>query len=152
MEVYPDFKELLALFNARSVEYVIVGGYALAFHGAPRYTGDLDILVRPDPENAQRVLEALFAFGFTSVDISVEDFASPEKVLQLGFPPVRVDIITSLTGVSWEEVSAGGVAGSFGDAPVHYIGRKEFIANKRATGRTRDLADLETLGESAGEE
>ena len=148
MELYPDFKELLALFNARNVEYTITGGYALAFHGAPRYTGDLDIFVRPDPQNAQRVVEALSAFGFASLDIGVKDFASPEKVLQLGFPPVRVDIITSLTGVSWEEVYAGRIGGSYGDVPVHFIGRKEFIANKRATGRPQDLADLEALGET----
>ena len=148
MELYPDFKELLALFNARNVEYVIAGGYALAFHGAPRYTGDLDILVRSDPQNAQRVVEPLGALGFASVDIAVEDFASPEKVLQLGFPPVRVDIITSLTGVLWDEVYAGRVAGNYGDVPVHFIGRKEFVANKRATGRPQDLADLRALGES----
>jgi len=148
MELSPDFKELLALFNARNVEYVITGGYALAFHGAPRYTGDLDILVKPDRGNAQRVLDALQAFGFASVGLTVGDFENPGKVLQLGVLPVRVDIMTSLTGVSWEEAFAGRAVGSYGDVPVHYIGRAQFIANKRATGRTRDLADLEALGEA----
>jgi Nucleotidyl transferase AbiEii toxin, Type IV TA system len=147
VRIQPDFKELLALFNARDVEYVIVGGFALAFHGVPRFTGDLDILVKPDRENARRVLDALRAFGFGSPDLTVGDFENPEKVLQLGIAPVRIDIITSLTGVSWEEVFAGRMAGRYGDVPVHYIGRAQFIANKRATGRTRDLADLEALGE-----
>ena len=147
MRIQPDFSELLALFNARSIDYVIVGGYALAVHGAPRYTGDLDIFVKPDPENARSVVEALSAFGFASVGLTAEDFARPEQVVQLGVPPVRVDIITSLTGVSWEEASAGRVAGKYGDVPVHFIGRVQFVANKRATGRARDLADLEALGE-----
>ena len=148
MEVQPDFRELLALFNAHNVEYLIVGGYALAFHGAPRFTGDLDILVRPDSANAQRILAALAEFGFVSLGLSTEDFVHPDQVVQLGVPPVRVDLITSLTGVSWEEAFAGRVAGQYGDIPVYYIGREQFIANKRATGRRRDLADLEALGEA----
>jgi hypothetical protein len=124
-----------------------VGGYALAFHGAPRFTGDLDILVKPDPENARRILDALDEFGFKSVGLATGDFESPDKVVQLGVPPVRVDIITSLTGVSWEEAFSGRTEGKYGDIVVHYIGRKQFVLNKRATGRKRDLADLEALGE-----
>jgi hypothetical protein len=147
MEVQPDFRELLVLFNAHNVEYMIVGGYALAFHGVPRFTGDLDILVKPEPANAQRILEALEEFGFTSVGLTTADFERPDQVVQLGVPPVRVDIITSLTGVSWDEALAGRSAGTYGDTPVYYIGREQFIANKRATGRKRDLADLEALGE-----
>ena len=147
MEVQPDFRELLASFNAHRVEYVIVGAYALAFHGAPRFTGDLDLLVKPDPDNARRILAALAEFGFASVGLAAEDFTRPDHVIQLGVPPVRIDLITSLTGVSWEETVAGKIAGSYGDVPVHYIGRGQFIANKRATGRKRDLADLEALGE-----
>jgi hypothetical protein len=148
MEVQPDFRDLLALFNARNVEYLIVGGYALAFHGAPRFTGDLDLFVKPDPDNARRILGALHAFGFASVGLTTGDFESPDQVVQLGVAPVRVDIITSLTGVSWEEASSGRAAGKYGDVPVYYIGRAQFVANKRAIGRKRDLADLETLGES----
>ena len=147
MEVQQDFRDLLALFNAHKIEYIVVGGYALAFHGAPRFTGDLDILVKPDPENARRILRSLEEFGFKSVGLTSEDFQFPDKIVQLGVPPVRVDIITSLTGVSWEEASAGKTNGKYGDVPVHYIGREQFIANKRATGRKRDLADLEALGE-----
>ena len=147
MEIQKDFRDLLELFNAHKIEYIIVGGYALAFHGSPRFTGDLDILIKPDPENAHRILESLEEFGFKSVDLTIEDFQRPDKVVQLGVPPVRVDIITSLTGVSWEEAFSGKTKGKYGDIPVYYIGRDQFIANKRATGRKRDLADLEALGE-----
>jgi hypothetical protein len=148
MEVQPDFRELLALFNAHNVEYLIVGGYALAFHGAPRFTGDLDLLVKPDADNARRILAALAEFGFASMGLTADDFERLDQVVQLGVPPVRVDLITSLTGVSWEEAVAGRTAGRYGDIPVYYIGREQFIANKRATGRQRDLADLEALGEA----
>ncbi len=147
MEVQPDFRNLLALFNKNNVDYVIVGGYALAFHGVPRYTGDLDILVKADGENAARILAALDAFGFGSLGISIEDLSEPRKVIQLGFPPVRIDILTSITGVSWEDVNRDRVVGSFGDVPVHFIGRRQFVLNKRAVGRKRDLADLEALAE-----
>ncbi len=107
MEVQPDFKELLGLFNAHHVDYLIVGGYALAFHGAPRFTGDLDLFVKPDPQNAQRILEALNDFGFGLLGLTREDFIQPERVVQLGVPPVRLDLITSLTGVTWPEALAG---------------------------------------------
>ena len=147
MEAQQDFKELLALLNEHKVEYVIVGGYALAFHGAPRYTGDHDILVKPDSRNAERILAALDNFGFGELDISTADFEKPDVVVQLGVAPVRVDIITSLTGVDWEQTYSGRVRGQYGDVPVDYIGREQFIANKRAVGRKRDIADLESLGE-----
>ena len=147
MEAPPDFKELLALFNAHKVEYVIVGGYALAYHGAPRYTGDIDLFVDPSPENAQRVLDALDESGFGDVGLDASDFQTPEQVVQLGYPPVRIDLITSIAGVPWELAEAGKVAGSFGDVPVFFIGRREFVANKRSAGRKRDLADLDALGE-----
>ncbi len=147
MELYHDFKELLELFNAQKVEYLIVGGYALAFHGAPRYTGDIDILIRPNAENARRVLTALDEFGFGSVGLTEEDFKILDKVVQLGVPPVRVDFMTSITGVSTEDVFSRCVKGKYGDIPVKYIGRGEFILNKRATGRKKDMSDLEALGE-----
>jgi hypothetical protein len=147
METQPDFRELLALFNAHHVEYLIIGGYALAFHGAPRFTGDLDIFVHPEAANAQRILAALAAFGFASVGLTLSDFERPDQVVQLGVPPVRIDLITSITGVSGDEAWTGRVIGRFGDIPVSYIGRAQFVANKRATGRTKDVADLEVLGE-----
>ena len=147
MEVQKDFRDLLELLNAHKVEYLIVGAYALAFHGAPRYTGDMDIYVRPNPGNAQRIMAALNDFGFGSAELSATDFEAEDRVVQLGFPPVRVDIVTSITGVSWEEAASGRIAGKYGDVFVYYIGRQQFISNKRALGRKKDLADLEALGE-----
>ena len=148
MDPHPDFKELLASFNSHGVDYLVVGAYALAFHGAPRYTGDIDLLVRPDPENARAVLAALADFGFASLGLSESDFLTPDRVVQLGVPPVRIDLLTSLTGVSWEEARAHRVAGHYGDIPVHFIGKTEYVRNKRATGRKKDAADLEALGEA----
>lgn len=145
MEVQRDFRELLALFNARQIDYIVVGAHALAYHGTPRYTGDLDILVRPDQENAKHILKALDEFGFGALGLTIEDFSAPNKVVQLGVAPVRVDLVTSLTGLSWEEAAAGKVKGTYGDVAVHYLGKKEFILNKRAIGRMKDLADLEAL-------
>ena len=145
MEIQPDFKELLALFNEHKVDYLIVGGFALALHGAPRFTGDMDVLVRPNPENAQRVIAALAAFGFNLPWLSVDDFHETDKVVQLGVPPVRIDLLTSITGVAWEEIAAHKASGVLGGVPVFYLGRDQFIANKRASGRKKDLADIEAL-------
>lgn len=145
MDIQPDFRDLLASFNSHDVEYMIVGGYALAFHGAPRFTGDLEILVKADAENADRILKALDEFGFGSLDLNTEDFSSPNQVIQLGVPPVRVDILTSISGVSWEQAADSKVTGQYGDTPVYFISLKEFTANKRAVGRTKDLADIEAL-------
>lgn len=147
MEVQQDFRELLGLLNAREVAYLIVGGYALAYHGAPRYTGDIDIFVKPDSENAARILDALNEFGFGSVGLREADFTLPNKLVQLGYPPVRIDIITSLSGVSWDEAYEKRSRGVYGDIPVWYIGREHYVLNKRASGRKKDLADLEALGE-----
>ena len=146
MEVQQDFKELCALLNAHDVDYVIVGAYALAFHGAPRYTGDIDILVRRDAKNAKQVLDSLNEFGFGSLGLNIDDFTSPDKVIQLGISPVRIDILTSITGVSWDEVKNGRIKGSYGDVTIYYIGQQEFVANKLAIGRKKDLADIEALG------
>jgi len=128
MEVQQDFKKLLELFNVHKVEYVIVGGYALAFHGVPRYTGDIDILVRPDDENARKVLAALDEFGFGSVGLEKSDFTDLGKVVQFGVPPIRIDIISSLTGVSWEE--------AFSDLVVIYdeTRKKDFHSRSAAPG------------------
>jgi hypothetical protein len=147
MEIYRDFKELFELFNAQEVEYVIIGGYALAHHGAPRYTRDIDLYVRPTPGNAKRVMDALDAFGFGKVGLGPEDFEKPDQVIQLGYPPVRVDLVTSITGVSWEEASAGRSQGEYGGTRVPYLGRAELIANKKASGRPRDLTDAQRLEE-----
>ena len=147
MEIQKDFEELLELFNNHKVEYLIVGGYALAFHGAPRFTGDIDLLVKADSENAKRILSALEEFGFGSLKLSENDFTSPNNVIQLGAPPVRVDIMTSLTAVGWEKAQAGRVQGNYGNTTTYFISKPDFIANKTAMGRKKDLADLEALGQ-----
>jgi len=147
MEIQSDFKELLELFNSHKVEYLIIGAYALAFHGAPRYTGDIDLFVNPDPSNASRIVNALDEFGFGSLGLKAEDFIKSGQIIQLGVPPARIDIITSISGVSWQEAESGKIQGSCGSVPVNFVGRKQLIANKRATGRQKDMADLESLGE-----
>ncbi len=147
MAVQKDFEELLELFNKKKVKYLIVGGYALAFHGAPRYTGDIDIFVSPDSRNAELIMAALEKFGFGNVNIKKSDFEKPGWVIQLGVPPVRIDIITSLTGISWKESYSKRVRGKYGNVPVNYIGKRQLIKNKRAIARKKDLADIEALGE-----
>jgi hypothetical protein len=145
MEIYQDFKELLELFNAQKVEYVIVGGHALAFHGAIRATKDIDLYVHPTVANSRRILAALVAFGFGQVGLTAENFQKPGQVVQLGYPPVRIDLVTSMEGVSWDQVATGKAVGEYGGEPVPFIGREEFIANKKAVGRFQDLADAERL-------
>ena len=147
MEAQKDFKELLELFNGHKVKYIIVGAYALAYHGAPRFTGDIDILVHPSHNNAQKILSVLSDFGFGSLNLTIEDFKNPNTVVQLGVPPVRIDIITSITGVDWEEAEKGKIEGLYGDVSVYFLGREQYITNKRAIGRKKDLADIESLGE-----
>lgn len=149
MEVISDFSELFGLLNERGVEYVIVGGYATAFHGAPRFTGDLDLYVNPTATNAERIISALIEFGFGSLEIKPSDFTEPDHVIQLGMPPVRVDLLTSITGVSWEAAVSGSADGKYGNHTVRFLGREELILNKRAVGRAQDLADIEALGEQA---
>jgi hypothetical protein len=147
MEIYPDFKELLELLNAKKVEYLVVGGHALAHHGFIRATKDIDVYVHPTQENAHRVMDALDAFGFGKTGLKEEDFEKPDQIIQLGFPPVRIDLITSINGVSWEQAAGGASQGDYGGTPVPFIGRAELIANKKAAGRARDLADAEELEE-----
>ena len=147
MDDQQDFKELLALFNALHVKYIIVGGYALAFHGAPRMTGDIDIFVEPSNDNAFKILEALKRFGFGNIGLKIEDFSQRDNVIQLGRPPVRIDILTSLTGVSWEKAYATKKKGKYGGLFVFFISRELLLKNKRSVGRKKDQADLEALGE-----
>lgn len=145
MEPPREFSELLASFGAHEVKALIVGAYALAFHGVPRMTGDLDLLVEPSTENAARVMRALTDFGFGEVGLSAADFQLPDVVIQLGFPPLRVDLLTSITGVSFDEAWTGRVADSFGGVPASFLGLEELRRNKRAVGRHKDLADLDAL-------
>ena len=145
MEIQADFRDLLALFNAHGVEYVLVGGYAMAMHGAPRFTRDLDLYVRPTAENAARIMESLREFGFGAIGLSADDFERPGQVVQLGRPPVRIDLVTSIDGVTWDEASSGKARGSYAGLSVPVIGRDELVRNKRSVARKQDLADVEAL-------
>jgi len=147
MEIEPDFKELLVLLNSHHAEYLLVGAYALAFHGAPRFTGDLDIFINPDALNSENIMAALKDFGFGGVGLSAADFQKPEQGVQLGVPPVRIDLVTGITGVTWSEAVSECVDADLDGVPVRFIGRRQLVKNKRAAGRQKDLADLEALGE-----
>jgi hypothetical protein len=140
-----DFVDLLQAFVAHDVRFLIVGAYALALHGRPRATGDLDVWVDPTPANAPRVLRALAAFGAPMADISEGDFSRPGVVYQLGVAPGRIDIVTELTGLAFEEAWPGRVRERLGEVAVDFIGREAFIRNKRATGRAKDLGDIEGM-------
>jgi hypothetical protein len=141
-----DFRDLVAALNARAVEFVIIGAFALAYHGRPRATGDLDVWIRPTSENAKRLLQALADFGFASIGLTEADVLSG-KVVQLGYPPVRVDLLTDLDGLTPESTWSQRVAGRFADQPANYLSKESLIANKRATGRPQDLADIDALRE-----
>jgi hypothetical protein len=140
-----DFEELFAFFNARHVRAVVVGGHALAFHGHPRFTKDLDVFVDASADNAARIVEALNDFGFGAVGLTADDFTTFGRIVQLGVAPNRIDLMTSIDGVTFEEAWAGRSAGRFGAQPVWYVGRAEFIRNKRAAGRPQDVADIAAL-------
>jgi len=140
-----DFVELFRSLNAKGVEYLVVGGYALAFYGYPRFTGDIDFFVNPDKSNASRILSALEDFGFEGLSLTESDFASPDLLISLGYPPERVDIVSSISGVGWDEAWAGRTAGSFGGENVFFIGRKELVRNKRSTGKAQDAVDADML-------
>ena len=132
--------------NSHGVEYLIVGAHALAFHGFPRYTGDVDCWLRPTPENAARIEQVLVAFSFASLGLEQPPtFCSPDVVVQLGMAPNRIDLLTSLTGVTFEEAWDQRVPGDLDGVPVAFLSRETLIKNKRATGRTQDAADAENL-------
>jgi hypothetical protein len=145
MELAPDFDEFIGSLTAHGVEFVVVGAYALAFHGAPRFTGDLDILVRPTPDNAARLLAALEAFGFPVTELSPEAIVDRRRMLQMGVPPVQIHVMSAISGVEWDEAWSDSVEGSLGDHRVQFLGRETFLRNKRAAGRPRDLADIDAL-------
>jgi hypothetical protein len=147
MDFHQDFRDLCSLLNARGIEYLIIGGYAVAFHGSPRFTADLDILVHPSAEQVSRTLDALKEFGFPTQDLSPEYLLTQEKILQLGRVPMQVHVMTNITGVSWKTAWASRQPGKYGDVAVLFIGREALITNKRAAGRAKDLADVEALGE-----
>ncbi|MBX3585401.1 MAG: hypothetical protein KF796_02065 [Ramlibacter sp.] len=140
-----DFKEFAALLHSNKVDYLIVGGYALAAYGHPRYTGDLDFWVGTDAANAQRLLAALEAFGFGALGVGLDDLTRPERVIQLGYPPRRIDLLTSIDGVEFAACFARRMEVALDGLTLNFIGLDDFKSNKRATGRYKDLADLDAL-------
>ena len=148
MNVSKDFEELFAFFNVRNVKILIVGGYAVAFHAKPRFTKDIDLWVEPTPENAERLLAALSDFGFGSLPLAVEDFTQPGRIVQLGHPPNRIDLMTTAQGLTFEEAWKGRVEGRYGAERVFYLGKSDLVRNKELVARPQDQADLEWLRSS----
>jgi len=146
MGLSKDWREFLELLNSRGVDYVIVGAQSLAFHGRPRYTGHLDILVRPTPENARILVDLLNQFGFAQSGFKESDFLEPEQMIQLGRAPNRIDLLSSISGVTTDEAFGTKVSAMLDGIPVFVLGKDALIRNKRALGRPQDLADLDTLG------
>lgn len=145
MRVEKDYEKFLGLLNKYQVKYCIIGAYAVAFWGYPRYTKDIDILVEPTKENAKRVISAIREFGIKSQDLTEEDFIRKNRVIQLGYEPVRIDILTSVEGVSFSTVWKNKVEDFYGKEKVYFIGLKELIKIKKKIARPQDLADLEEL-------
>jgi hypothetical protein len=144
----PDFDEMLSALSEAGAEYLIVGAHALAAHGLPRATGDLDIWIRPSQENAGRVLAALRVFGAPLFDLTQEDLARPGTVFQIGVVPCRIDILTEITGVTFDEAWPRRAIFTIEGRPLPFLGRGELERNKRAAGRPKDLADLAALRDS----
>jgi len=140
-----DFKEFIESLNASNVRYLVVGGYAVALHGYPRYTKDLDVWIEPKIQNANNVLSALTAFGFGSLDITADDFLEEGNIIQLGYPPNRIDLITSLKGLMFENCYPERVQVEIQGVLIDFIDIENLKTNKKATGRPQDLADLENL-------
>ncbi len=140
-----DFKEFVALLEKHEVEYMIVGGYAVGVHGYPRYTGDLDIWLNLNNSNAVRILRAIDEFGFGSFNLTVADLTKDGNVIQFGQPPLRIDLLTSIDGVAFDACYANRKVVTFDGLPMNFIGYHDLITNKKATGRHRDLDDVENL-------
>ena len=140
-----DFKEFIKSLNENDVHYLVVGGYAVALYGYPRYTKDIEIRVGRDRENASHIVKALDQFGFSSLGLKAEDFLETDTIIQLGYPPSRIDLITTLPGVDFEISYASKVEVDFGDVKVYFIDLENLKKNKRVSGRNQDLADLENL-------
>lgn len=145
MKLDGDLRELLGLFRSNGVEFLVVGGHAVAFHGYPRLTEDIDLFVRPNAANGSRIVEALRQFGFGSLAIEPADFQADDRVIQLGRAPNRIDLLTRLYGVEFDDAWNRRVEATLDDVPVSMISRSDLIANKRATGRSQDVADAEFL-------
>ncbi|MCB0522228.1 MAG: nucleotidyltransferase [Lewinellaceae bacterium] len=140
-----NFKEFIELLNANGVKYLVVGGFAVAFHGYPRYTKDIDFWIWADPENAERIIKAIEEFGLGSLGLQASDFLNPENIIQLGYEPNRIDLITQLEGIDFEECYEQRRQVEFEGVPLNFIDLDSLIRSKRVAGRFKDLADVEKL-------
>ncbi|MFW6160408.1 MAG: nucleotidyltransferase [Acidobacteriota bacterium] len=145
MRVEKDYQEFLKLLNKHKVKYCIVGAYAVAFYAKPRYTKDMDILVEAEPSNAKKILKALNEFGFGSLPISEEDFSTPGNIIQLGYEPLRIDLLTSLPGIDFPDAWDNRVSGIYGSQEVYFISLDDLIRTKKQSNRNSDKVDLELL-------
>ena len=145
MKISKDYEEFFGLLNKNKVKYLVVGGYAYAIYAEPRFTKDLDIFIQREEKNAVRIIKTLHDFGFGSLELSERDFLNPDQVIQLGHPPLRIDILTSISGVGFEEAWNNKVTGKYGSQTVYFIGKSELRKNKEKSGRKSDLADLDKL-------
>ena len=145
MALSRDFKEFIEFLNQNEVRYLVVGGYAVSFHGYPRYTKDLDIWIQVSADNADRVVRAITDFGFASLGLKQEDFLQPGVIVQIGYPPLRIDLLTQPSGVDFASCYANKLAIDLDGLKVDVIGLEDLKTNKRASGRTQDMLDLENL-------
>ncbi|RPH95021.1 MAG: hypothetical protein EHM72_15225 [Calditrichaeota bacterium] len=145
MLINQDFKEFLQFLSENKVRYLVVGGYAVAFHGHPRYTKDIDIWVEPEKENIINLLQALTDFGFASLELKIDDFLDPDQIVQLGYPPNRIDLLTDLAGVDFTICYDHKVQVEIEGTVITFIDLENLKKNKKATGRHQDLADVENL-------
>lgn len=145
MKLHKDLSEFVELLNSHGVEYLVVGAHAVAFYGHPRFTGDIDFWVRPEIENAGRVVEVLRAFGFDQLGLVAHDFVEPGRIVQLGRPPNRIDLLTSISGVDFDSAWRDREEGVLAALPVSFLGWQTLIDNKLASGRPNDLADVAQL-------
>lgn len=143
--VEKDYEELLQLFNKNGVRYFIIGAYAVAFYAIPRYTKDIDILIDINPKNVENILKALREFGFGNIGLASEDFTEERQIIQLGYEPVRIDILTSLKGLDFEKAWKNRKMGLYGKEKVYFIGLEDLIKIKEKARRKQDVADIETL-------
>jgi hypothetical protein len=145
MNLSPDLRAFVELLNAQNVKYVIVGGYAVAYHGHPRFTGDIDFFIEQSNDNASRVAAVINEFGFGSTGLTSSDFLDPGAIIQLGYPPHRIDLITAIDGVTFEEAWNDRVSAMFQNLPVQVISKALLVRNKSASGRPKDLGDISNL-------
>lgn len=140
-----DFREFVELLIKNKAEYLIVGGYAVGIHGHPRYTGDLDIWLNPSSENAKKILQTVNEFGFSSYKLTETDFTKEGNVVQLGYPPLRIDLLTQIDGVTFDECYKNKIEVEIDDLSVNFIGYWDLLKNKKATGRPKDVDDIDNL-------